>query len=711
MILVVNMIPRALSGETNQDSEPNLAVNPANPLQIAGSAFTPDPMGGENAPIYVSNDGGNTWLLNSIVPSQAGSLTGTGDITVRFGGTSNILYAGILRQPGFLRLNILRTANFLGAGTMTVLVDRPSVDQPYVQATTVGGSDRVYVGDNDFGAPGGQTATIDQSFDADIPGSTFNSIRIERRITSGQDGPPIRPTIHSDGTIYAIFYGWRAFNGSAATSDVVVVRDDNAGLGPTPFTDLLDSDGLAGVRVVQRRLVPWANFPQPNFGQERFVGSNISIAVDPNNSSAVYVAWADRVGNDDYTLHVRRSIDRGATWSPDDLRTITNATNPALAINDAGVVGFLYQQVVGISTAQRWVTRIELTQDSFASVQDFVLADVPALTPVPTFIPYIGDYVHLMAVGRDLYGIFSANNTPDLANFPNGVKYQRNADFVTNTLLDNNNRPVAISIDPFFFRIEPPTVGRPTFEYAAKFICGLQKDPEDLRLTRGLYGTEINIHNPSERRVRFFKKLALTFPPGEQRPGEVLPIGEDVLGPDQALAVDCMDIQRRLFPNGLPAPYITGFVVIQSPESLDVTAVYTTAAVDEEGRVTSQRSIDVEQIHERQKGITPELPDLIPVPDPSGSFCRRREGKLVVTVKNQGAGSSGPSTTEVDFFRHGKVSMPTPALAPNTSTDLLFAIPPGCFDPDCEFRITVDVMNDVAESNEGNNTANGTCLG
>jgi hypothetical protein len=30
-----------------------------------------------------------------------------------------------------------------------------------------------------------------------------------------------------------------------------------------------------------------------------------------------------------------------------------------------------------------------------------------------------------------------------------------------------------------------------TFEYAAKFICGLQKDPEDIRLTRGLYGTEI----------------------------------------------------------------------------------------------------------------------------------------------------------------------------------------------------------------------------
>jgi hypothetical protein len=52
------------------------------------------------------------------------------------------------------------------------------------------------------------------------------------------------------------------------------------------------------------------------------------------------------------------------------------------------------------------------------------------------------------------------------------------------------------------------------FEYAAKFVCGLQKDPEDLRLTMGLYGTEVNIHNPNEEVVRLTKKLALTFPPG-----------------------------------------------------------------------------------------------------------------------------------------------------------------------------------------------------
>src|SRR5216684_468108 len=163
-VLLVNMIPQSLSGETNQDSEPTLAVNPANPLQIAASAFTPDPGGGDVAPIYVSTDGGNTWVLNSIVPSDSASGSMTADITVAFGSSSNVLYAGIIRLPivnNSTRLNILSTTDFLSSTKMNVLVDRMGVDQPYVQAATAAvgagnGKDQVFVGSNDFGAQNGQ---------------------------------------------------------------------------------------------------------------------------------------------------------------------------------------------------------------------------------------------------------------------------------------------------------------------------------------------------------------------------------------------------------------------------------------------------------------------------------------------------------------------------------------------------------------------------
>ncbi|MBV9831349.1 MAG: hypothetical protein JOZ82_07110, partial [Marmoricola sp.] len=480
MIQVVNIVPKSLSGETNQDSEPSLAVNPSNPLQIAASAFTPDPLGGANAPIFVTDDGGTTWRLNPIVPSQAGRATG--DITLRFSRTGNRLYAGILRFPGSLRLNILRTGNFLGASAMTVLVDRNGVDQPYlaVGSPATGpdaGKDRVFVGDNNLATSSssggdGKTARIEVHQDgagaAPPPPSGFASVKIESRTTSGQDGPPIRPAVHEDGTVYGAFYHWTTFDGSTgkATVSVIVVRDDSWGGGATPFTALKDpSDNAAGRIVVSGRTLPFLNSSQPTFGQERLVGSDLSIAVDPRNSSSVWLAWADRVGATDYTLHLRHSTDKGATWA-NDLRTITNAKSPALAVNNAGQVGFLYQQVTGTGAAQRWVTHFERSSDSFATIDDKVLATVPASSPAPTFLPYLGDYVHLMAVDATFYGIFSAANTPDHANFPQGVVYQRNADFTTKQLFDvDGHSPVQPSIDPFFFKVTadapPPHPGPP----------------------------------------------------------------------------------------------------------------------------------------------------------------------------------------------------------------------------------------------------------
>ena len=138
--------------------------------------------------------------------------------------------------------------------------------------------------------------------------------------------------------------------------------------------------------------------------------------------------------------------------------------------------------------------------------------------------------------------------------------------------------------------------------------------------------------------------------------------------------------------------------------------MYTVAALDRSGRVTTQSGIDVEDVRERRKGGDQELPDLVPVPDEYGSYCRQRDGKLVVTVRNQGAGRR-TLRYQVDFFDHGQLSPPTPPLAPNASAELLFDIPPGCADPDCEFRITVDVDGEVVEASESNNTVYGICEG
>src|SRR3989442_6648582 len=98
-ITVINIIPKLLSAENNQDSEPNLAVNPANVNQMASSAFTPGLgfCGIETAPIFVSVNGGSSWAANCIVPSDESGMTE--DITLRFGDSSSSTYAWMLRRP------------------------------------------------------------------------------------------------------------------------------------------------------------------------------------------------------------------------------------------------------------------------------------------------------------------------------------------------------------------------------------------------------------------------------------------------------------------------------------------------------------------------------------------------------------------------------------------------------------------------------------
>ena len=450
-VRVVNMIPAALAGETNQDSEPNIAVNPERPSDIVGTAFTPAPMGGGFAPIYVSTDSGNTWTLRNVVPGN-GSF-GTGDITVGFATTGGVLYAGILSGTTG-RLQILRTANATSNTPMTSLVDRGSEDQPWVVAgsVVVGGvsQDRVYVGNEDGNQPNGMTATVDVSQNAATAPAPagFSPIQLERRATIFKDGPPIRIALHPDGTVYAAFQRWAPTGPFPNLNvDITVTRDDNWGAGAPPFAALVDSgDGVVGQIVASNRFMRF----NANMGQER-LGADLSIAVDPSDSSTVWIAWCDRVGGvsgTDWTLHVRRSTDRGQTWSA-DVRTVTNAKNPSLAVNSNRLLGLVYQEFTGT----QWVTRLELTADAWAtSAEAHVLHQAPSNTPARTFLPYIGDYIRMLAVGRQFYGVFSGNNTPDMANFPSGVTYQRGADWNTHTLLNTNGvTPVAVSIDPFFF--------------------------------------------------------------------------------------------------------------------------------------------------------------------------------------------------------------------------------------------------------------------
>ena len=138
---------------------------------------------------------------------------------------------------------------------------------------------------------------------------------------------------------------------------------------------------------------------------------------------------------------------------------------------------------------------------------------------------------------------------------------------------------------------------KPKFQYAAKFVCGTN-DSDVERVLPGRYATAINIHNPGNETTFLRKKIALTFPPADQRAGKVSQFLFHELGPDEALEVDCEEIPTEFF-GGPVAPYVKGFLIVESEESLDVTAVYTAGDLPA-GAVSSVQSSDVEKIRERK---------------------------------------------------------------------------------------------------------------
>ena len=119
--------------------------------------------------------------------------------------------------------------------------------------------------------------------------------------------------------------------------------------------------------------------------------------------------------------------------------------------------------------------------------------------------------------------------------------------------------------------------------------------------------------------------------------------------------------------------------------------------------------------------ITPEIssedPDLIAVPEGSfggpDAFCDMTSvPQLRIVIQNQGQGTAPASMTRVKFSPGGTMEIPTPALPSAQRTMLApIRIPAACFDPDCDFTITVDSTSQINETTgEENNVTDGRCI-
>ena len=105
--------------------------------------------------------------------------------------------------------------------------------------------------------------------------------------------------------------------------------------------------------------------------------------------------------------------------------------------------------------------------------------------------------------------------------------------------------------------------------YAAKFVCG----KSDNRIVApGQYFTAINVHNPSPTtRAIYIKRFAIALP--EEKPGRISEFARGILGPDEAMGIDCENIYKHT--GASPGTFIEGYALLYSPSELDVVSIYT----------------------------------------------------------------------------------------------------------------------------------------
>ena len=305
---VVDLIPQSDSAESDQNSEPSIAVNPLNPMQMFAGLFG---AGGGN-PYFVSTDGGATWSIFGTVAH--GDTTSAWKVD-----GSAVLVATMIPSPDFGPLDtrsVTVPGGSLGA-PINHYVGSNLNDQPWLRT---GPSNHVYVAFNDLGQfnPGnGRTASVNVSTDG---GSNYTTVSLDRvGAAVGQDGPAVRVAVNG-GRVYSVFDRWtstveNSANGSRFNSDLVVVRSDNGG------ADSFMALGPGGIGVTAAtHIAVFANTRNTvlTLGQERIAGGDLAIAVDPNNPDHVVVAYTDAPGANGagiIQLVVTESFNGGATWA------------------------------------------------------------------------------------------------------------------------------------------------------------------------------------------------------------------------------------------------------------------------------------------------------------------------------------------------------------------------------------------------------------
>jgi len=402
---LVDIATNATDPSNLADTEPSIAVNPANHLEIVIVSFSEGWGPGNPGPIWRSTDGGTTWTKLFVLPQPNPSSFSTCDQKVAFDASGNLHVAQLGCGMSPPRCMIFRQTGAPGTAlTFGALYgdDQPHLDMDHFAMSAFLG--RLYSPWMDFSASPNPRSMTTRSANG---GSSVTNVGV------GDNGSfPNRTTrvaIASDGKVYVIFKTREgSTSGGFENAHFRVRRSDDGGVNWNAL-------GATGVSVHGSGAVEtwftssWGNAAKGKVARAR--SSDAWIAVDPG-SGEVYAAYVKKDDSGFGQIYVARSKSLGASWSS---TRVTDGTHhsafPEIAVAQNGTVGVLYVDFddSGASTIFR-----HRFARSFNGGTTWSNANLQSMDPGPignaTSGFLWGDYEGLTAAGNTFYGVFTGQS-------------------------------------------------------------------------------------------------------------------------------------------------------------------------------------------------------------------------------------------------------------------------------------------------------------
>jgi hypothetical protein len=419
---LVDIATDATDPSNNGDTEPSIAVNPVNPMEIAVVAFSGGWSATTMAPVWKSSDGGGTWRRVPQLPQPVASSTAPGDQKVAYDSAGRLFVAELAFKSPSPRLFIFRQTNLLlpdAPLTPGTVFGSSNDDQPHLDVDKLSAgscANMVYSPWLNF-AVSNERSTVGNSNNS---GATVTSVGAGDNSTFVNR--TTRMALAPNGRAYIIY---KTREGAVGTrfenAHFRVNRSDDCGANWNAI------GGTAGVSVHgAATVVTWQTQVDTNctaagrvngFGNSakglvaRARSSDAWIAVDPSDGD-VFAAYVSQDASTFGQIYVARSTDQGLNWTS---TRVTDGTHhsayPEIAVTSAGVVGVLYIDYDDSGANTIFRHRFAFSTNNGATWTDQILQSMNPGTLAGAGDCFLwGDYEDVTANGNTFYGVFTGQS-------------------------------------------------------------------------------------------------------------------------------------------------------------------------------------------------------------------------------------------------------------------------------------------------------------